>query len=171
MKQLEKQKEQKSRLQKETTANTQSLPAPAKTESNYPSLTVVIQNENRFIQTIKPTEVENDTKAEVAKIPLVTKLPTNKPVVTSSNTSLAKKVLVKNAMAQATDVAKLAAVKPAIQTAPVSAEQSENKGTADATAESKPALMTLAMFEKKTPKARAALFANYIKKYKNHGFV
>lgn len=193
MKLLEKQKEQKSRLKKQTTviaANNGAKLLPVKPESNFPNLTVVIQNENRFIQTNKPSEVENEKKVtEVVKSPPVTKVPANKVLITTTNISLAKKVLVKNAMAQATDavkagVAASAAVavavsvkpllaKPAQDSSTVPGEQSLNNATEsnDTEEETKPASMTLAMFAKKTPKVKASLLANYIKRYKTHGFV
>ncbi|XP_055313430.1 uncharacterized protein LOC129574883 [Sitodiplosis mosellana] len=171
MKLLEKQKEQKSRVKNQATVAAK--PLPAKPETNFPNLTVVVQNENRFIQTNKSTEVEVDKNVtEVIKAPLVTKVPSNKIVGTNtSNTSLAKKVLVKNAMAQATDAVKVAAVKAAVATpVQVSSEQPLNSvADSNAITESKPASMTLAMFAKKTPKIKASLLANYIKRYKNHG--
>lgn len=181
MKLLEKQKEQKSRMKKQTIDSTpESL--PVKPDSNYPKLTVVIQNENRFIQTNKAVAEENDAKPiEEIKVPAVTKVLTNKLLSTTSNTSLAKKVLVKNAMAQATDIPKLSVIKstnvtPAIALSPVTGEQSLNsaadsQSTTTTTTESKPISTTLAIIEKKSPKDRASLLANYIKKYQNHGCV
>lgn len=185
MKLLEKQKEQKSRLKNQTTviaANNVIKLLPTKPESNFPNLTVVIQNENRFIQTNKPSETENEKKlAEVVKSLPVTKVPVNKVLVTTTNISLAKKVLVKNAMAQATDAVKVGAAavpvkpllaKPAPDSSPVPGEQSlNNTPETNDTEDSKPTSMTLAMFAKKTPKVKASLLANYIKRYKTHGFV
>lgn len=184
MKLLEKQKEQKSRLKNQTIAiapNNAIKVLPAKPESNFPNLTVVIQNENRFIQTNKPSEVENEKKVtEVVKSIPLAKVPSNKILVTTTNISLAKKVLVKNAMAQATDAVKAGATtavkphlaKPTPDSSSVPDEQSlNNTSESNDTEDSKPTSMTLAMFAKKTPKVKASLLANYIKRYKTHGFV
>lgn len=171
MKLLEKQKEQKSRIKNQMTVAT----LQPKSESKFPNLTVVLQNENRSIQTNKASEIENDNKVtELPKTPFVTKVPANKIVgATTTNTSLAKKVLVKNAMAKTTDSVKVAVAKPTVAPPVQVASERPLKiaAVSSVTTESKPTSMTLAMFAKKTPKVKASLLANYIKRYNSHGFV
>lgn len=172
MKLLEKQKEQKSRMKNQMTVAT----LQPKSESKFPNLRVVLQNENRSIQTNKASKIENDNRVtELPKAPLFTKVPSNKIVAaaTTTNTSLAKKVLVKNAMAKTTDSVKMAVAKPTVATPVQVTSEGASKIAADSsvTTESKTTSMTLAMFAKKTPKVKASLLANYIKRYNSHGFV
>lgn len=63
---------------------------------------------------------------------------------------------VKNAMAKTTDSVKQVASERPLK---IGADSSV------------PTPMTLAMFAKKTPKVKASLLANYIKRYNSHGFV
>lgn len=189
MKLLEKQKELKSRLKEQGTV-VKAL--PVKNESNFPSLTVVVQNENRFIQ----TDAEKEKKSpELIKATIVNKVVTSKPAVLSPNTSLAKKVLVKNAMdslilakvvsepapssdSNATATATAVTVKPTVApsaqaVSSVEGEQKPNNVT-ESISESesmKPSTMSLEMFAKKTPKIKASILANYVKRYTSHGFV
>lgn len=167
MKLLEKQKEQKSRLNMQQPVAKVNSTQSAKNESNFPSLTVVVQNDNRFIQTNKSMDMENDAKVdELPKMPLALKTQMSKIPSTISNTSLAKKVLMKNAMAQATD----SSLKSS-SSSPVKATEQSTNNEKNLTNETKPLSMTLEMFSKKTPKAKATMLANYVKRYKNHGFV
>lgn len=181
MKLLEKQKEQKSRLKE------QSLNAlPPKTESNFPSLTVVIQNDSRFIQ----TETDTDKKSsELIKAPIVTtKVATNKTSNSSPNTSLAKKVLVKNAIdslistkianesAQTIESAANGSAFKSITTTAasvqaISSEQKVNNGTETKDETESKTSISLEIFAKKTPKFKASILANYVKKYNSHGYV
>lgn len=180
MKLLEKQKEQKSRLKNEhqqpalaTALVTTVLPAAV--ESSFPSLTVVIQNENRIIQTNKAPPVIDDNGD---KKPLeLMKAVNAKSSLTASNVSLAKQVLVKNAMdslntptvtndlKRSTDNNEKADVKNELTPTPTPTIASASG------AKAKPTAMSLATFAKKTPKVRATVLANYVKKYRNQGFV
>lgn len=193
---LEKQKEEKkTRLSKQE--ETVSTVTTLKSEPNFPNLTVVVKNENRIIQTGKKLDGENDKvsteSAQTAKILNVNKLPTNKTQLSTSNTSLAKRVLVKNAMdilsvpksmiestQQPESNAKVATVKISLtaQSAPVPTNEQTissavtNPVTIDtANVDSKPTSMSLAAFAKKTPKVRASVLANYVKRFRSHGFV
>lgn len=183
MKLLEKQKEQKSRLATKASKN----------GSNFPSLTVIVQNENRFIQPNNPNDTDCDKNASEPIKPLVVKVATTKPLTPITNTSLAKKVLVKNAIdtlvstrvnielkQDASSSTQIPAVKPAV-TVPIqvlspvqSVEQpssSANETKPSISTISKPTSMSLADFAKATPKIRASMLANYVKRYKTHGFV
>ncbi|XP_031630550.1 uncharacterized protein LOC116345385 [Contarinia nasturtii] len=172
---LEKQKDQKSR-KRQTSITSVNVPT-SKPESNFPSLTVVVQNDNRFIQTNKTSELEDVTKSpvEVIKIPTVIKVSTTK---TPTVTSLAKKVLVKNAMAQATDAnAKISTVKSAATTSTTPMqiatppEQTVASTSADIvlTTQSKPVPSTGNTITKKAPTMTATTLANYVVRYKNYG--
>lgn len=199
MKQLEKQKEQKSRLkQQQQTGSTVAKIVPIKTDANFSTLTVVVQNENRFIQT-KGSDAESDKNAnDTIKISNGNKMnqcQTNKPILPTPNKSLAKRVLVKNAMdslvsskasnelTQASDP-KIPAAKDATATAAAAAsapahvlpsvhgEQSSSSASEDkSTTDTKSTTMTLATLAKTEPKVQASVFATYVKRYRNHGFV
>lgn len=176
MKLLEKQKEQKSRLKNEQqqpalpTALVTTVP-PAAAEGSFPSLTVVIQNESRIIQTNKAPSVIDDNGD---KKPLeLMKTVNAKSSLTASNVSLAKKVLVKNAM----DSLNTPTVTNDLKRSTDNNEKEDVKNEPTPTpasalgAKAKPTAMSLAMFAKKTPKVRATVLANYVKKYRNQGFV
>lgn len=164
MKLLEKQKEQKSRLKNEQSSLGQAVPATI--ENDFENITVVIQNENRTIQTNKPMPTD-DTEKNPSNL-----LKSIKTPLTASNTSLAKKVLVKNAIDSLT-----APSAPNTVKLPSAAAQSKKNEPAKASdgkesvAKSKPTAMSLAMFEKKAPKERAIVLANYVKRYHAQGFV
>lgn len=173
MKLLEKQKEQKSRLkiQQQPTLPTHANAVPTAVESNFASLTVVVQNESRIIQTNKAVPMDDTDKkpSDVMKI-------ANKNTSTALNVSLAKKVLVKNAMDS------LNTPKVTISTDNDEKLEMKNEpkptqtittasGDREIGAKAKPTAMSLAMFAKKTPKVRATVLANYVKKYRNQGFV
>lgn len=197
MKMLEKQKgEKKTRLSKQE--QTISKATTLQSDANFPNLTVVVKNENRIIQ---PTgkkldglsEKTTTESSQSAKTLNVNKLPTNKTPLSTLNTSLAKRVLVKNAMDSLSvpksmseltqpseSIAKVATVKTSItvQSAPVQAnEQTINSAVTNqvaintSSADSKPTSMSLAAFAKKTPKVRASVLANYVKRFRSHGFV
>lgn len=193
MKQLEKQKEQKSRLkQQQQTGTTVTKIVPIKSDANFPSLTVVVQNENRFIQT-KGSDVVGDKKIgdsiKIANGNKTNPSQTSKTVLPASNTSLAKRVLMKNAMdslvsskvtseltqasdrkgSAATDAATVPPhVLPSVQGEQPSSSASEENPTTDTKSTT---TMTLATLVKKTPKVKATVLANYVKRYRNHGFV
>lgn len=220
-------------------------------ELNYPSLTVVVQNDNRIIKTNKSSETQNVTVKPVADAitditPTAVKVSTPK---VSPKTSLAKKVLVKNAMAQAnknendmapankdasvninedimestikttitstTSTTTIAAgttvatpitktTAPATTTIAITATTSattnatpvqsasissaplaqvdqapSNTSTPitsappakDSNTATKPGPMTFDTFAKKPPQHQAAILANYVEKFKNHGYV
>lgn len=180
MKLLEKQKEQKSRLKNEeqpTLPTTHAKPVPPAVENSFQSFTVVVQNENRIIQPNKALPMDNSDKKPSDLMKVVNKSP-----LTTSNVSLAKKVLVKNAM----DSLNTSKVTNELEHSTDNNEKSEVKieptptptqtiTTASVDKESgakaKPTAMSLAMFAKKTPKVRATVLANYVKRYHNQGFV
>lgn len=192
MKLLEKQKEQKSRLKSQEPSSALPAAVPAPVESNFENLTVVIQNENRTIQTNKALPTVDDTDKNPSQVLKVANnavaSASNKSPSIASNTSLAKKVLVKNAIDSlntpkvtdnskhpAHDIAKLASVKPsnaALATQPKkTAPAPASTDGKETTAKAKPIVMSLAMFAKKTAKERAIVLANYVKRYRTQGFV
>lgn len=186
MKMLEKQKEQKSRQGKpEETPSTALKPQPPKAESNFSNLTVVVQNENRIIQTTKSADTDVEMKStEPIKTTTINKVPINKTPLSMLNTSLAKRVLVKNAIdilntpkPSSDSSAKSAVVKtpisaPSASVLPsVQSKQTPANAVSEPTADSKSTSMSLAAFAKKTPKVRASVLANYVKRYRNHGCV
>lgn len=164
MKLLEKQKEQKSRIKSETA----SLTLQPKSESKCPNIPVAVS-----IQNNKAPEIEYDNKVmESPKPPLITKVPSNKIVgATTTNTSLAKKVLVKNAMIKTKDSVKVAAAKPPVAAPEQVASERKFKTASDSIVTSKLTSMTLATFAKNTPKVKVSVLANYIKRYNSQGFV
>lgn len=171
MKLLEKQKEQKSRQkveqQQPTVPTTVAKPVPAAVEN----FTVVVQNENRIIQMVDDSE----------KKPCdLTKVINKSSLTAASNASLARKVLVKNAidslstskvttesMRRTDNTEKLEVKNEPAQTQAMPT----GSGDKESGAKAKPTAMSLAMFAKKTPKVRATILANYVKKYRNQGFV
>lgn len=177
MKLLEKQKEQKSRLK-----NQQHQPStdivPAAVEGN---LTVIVQNENRIIQTNKALSMDDSCKNTLDVTKIVndsTHQSSNKSPLTASNTSLVKRVLVKNAIVSSNTPKVTNESKPAITsaTSTLTIKPGQNEpastivaasGGKESTPKAKPTAMSLAMFAKKTPKIRASLLANYVKRYCN----
>lgn len=193
MKLLEKQKEQKSRQSNDTSTPSVLKTITPKTKANFSSLKVTVQNENRFIQTEKTSDSDNggmETASDTSKISTaINKVPTTKTLTpTSTNTSLAKRVLVKNAIDSliSTKVAddetkvdvkveKEPAAKPAIaasvQTSVTNEQPSNSASENNGTAETKPAPLSLEMFAKKPAKVKASVLANYVNKYRSHGYV
>lgn len=193
MKLLEKQKEQKSRLINEKTTPAVLKIIPPQAEANFTSLTVIVQNENRIIQTKKASETDSglaiSTTSDTSKILNVNKLPTSKTPATTTNTSLAKRVLVKNAIESLVsskvpideiqndaECGKVpAAAKPVITAATqasVEDQQPSNSASENkADTETKSAPLSLEAFAKKSPKIKASVLANYVKKYRSHGLV
>lgn len=168
MKLLEKQKEQKSRTTESQSPQTVQVP-PAKTDVNFPSLTVIVQND-RFVQNEK-----NPMAIDKPKILLnQSKTTTNSSV----NKSLAKHVLVKNTIENLiSEEAKLAAKAEAKEITTnallsVQIEQKTNSATSEnLTEETTSTSISIAMLAKKTPKVKATVLANYEKRYHNHGYV
>lgn len=192
MKLLEKQKEQKSRQSNDTSTPSVLKTATAKTKANFSSIKVIVQNENRFIQTEKTSDSDNggmETASDTSKIStVINKVPTTKTLTPTSNTSLAKRVLVKNAIDSliSTKVAddetkvdvkveKEPAAKPAIaasvQTSVTNEQPSNSASENNGNAETKPAPLSLEMFAKKPAKVKASVLANYVNKYRSHGYV
>lgn len=192
MKLLEKQKEQKSRQSNDTSTLSVLKTATAKTKANFSSIKVIVQNENRFIQTEKTSDSDNggmETSSDTSKIStVINKVPTTKTLTPTSNTSLAKRVLVKNAIDSliSTKVAddetkvdvkveKEPAAKPAIaasvQTSVTNEQPSNSASENNGNAETKPAPLSLEMFAKKPAKVKASVLANYVNKYRSHGYV
>lgn len=167
MKLLEKQKEQKSRQKIEQPQA--KLPLAKEMPTAVENFTVVVQNESRIIQTSAALPMDDGDKKPSDLIKVVNK----NPLSVASNASLARKVLVKNAMDslntpkvtdelnRSTDNKQQLEVK----SEPTAADDKES-GT-----KAKPTVMSLAMFAKKTPKLRATILANYVKKYRSQGFV
>lgn len=127
---------------------------PAKTDVNFPKITVVLQNEGRFVQTHSAAGESDKNANDAVKI-------VSSP---ASNTSLAKRVLVKNAI----ETLNSNVTSEKIASAPANEAEAANSTQ---TADSKSTSASLAMFVKKTPKVRASIFANYEKRYRNHGLV
>lgn len=192
MKLLEKQKEQKSRQSNDTSTPSVLKTATAKTKANFSSIKVIVQNENRFIQTEKTSDSDNggmETASDTSKIStVINKVPTTKTLTPTSNTSLAKRVLVKNAIDSliSTKVAddetkvdvkveKEPTAKPAIaasvQTSVTNEQPSNSASENNGNAETKPAPLSLEMFAKKPAKVKASVLANYVNKYRSHGYV
>lgn len=192
MKLLEKQKEQKSRQSNDTSTPSVLKTTTAKTKANFSSIKVIVQNENRFIQTEKTSDSDNggtETTSDTSKISTaINKVPATKTLTPTSNTSLAKRVLVKNAIDSliSTKVAddetkvdvkveKEPAAKPAIaasvQTSVTNEQPSNSASENNGNAETKPAPLSLEMFAKKPAKVKASVLANYVNKYRSHGYV
>lgn len=192
MKLLEKQKEQKSRQSNDTSTPSVLKTATAKTKANFSSIKVIVQNENRFIQTEKTSDSDNggmETASDTSKIStVINKVPTTKTLTPTSNTSLAKRVLVKNAIDSliSTKVAddetkvdvkveKEPTAKPAIaasvQTSVTNEQPSNSASENNGNSETKPAPLSLEMFAKKPAKVKASVLANYVNKYRSHGYV
>lgn len=194
MKILEKQKEErKSRVKQQE----QIVPilSTVKPDPNVPNVTVVVKNENRIIQIGKKLDDGGDrdkvlTESSQLLKPLNVNKIATKPPSSTSNTSLAKRVLVKNAMDSLTTTKpetsqlssklnvkapamKLNQILPSVQS---NAKQTENTNAepvitceVSTTDTKKATTAALAAFAKKTPKVRASLLANWVKKYRNHG--
>lgn len=177
MKLLEKQKEQKSRLKIEQPQAKLSLAKEMPTAVE--NFTVVVRNESRIIQTSATLPMDDGDKKPSDLVKVV-----NKSTLTAaSNASLAKKVLVKNAMdslntPKVTDELKLSTDnkdKLEVKNEPKPTQSTQAiatvPGDKDSGAKAKPSVMSLEMFAKKTPKIRATILANYVKKYRSQGFV
>lgn len=177
MKLLEKQKEQKSRL-KIDQPQVKLSTTHAKPVENF---TVVVQNENRTIQTSTAVPMDDGDKNPLDLVKVVNK----SSLTVASNASLAKKVLEKNAMDSlntptVTDEPKRSTdneEKLGVNNEPKLTLTTPTQATTtvpddkESGAKAKPTAMSLAMFAKKTPKVRATILANYVKKYRNQGFV
>lgn len=167
MKLLEKQKEQKSRQKIEQPQA--KLPLAKEMPTAVENFTVVVQNESRIIQTSAALPMDDGDKKPSDLIKVVNK----NPLSVASNASLARKVLVKNAM----DSLNTPKVTDELNRSTDNKEQLEVKSEPTAAddkesgTKAKPTVMSLAMFAKKTPKLRATILANYVKKYRSQGFV
>lgn len=166
MKQLEKQKEQKSRLVQPTV---NSVKINASLEA-LPLLKVVVQNENRFIQTANDVTAESKEKITVIK--------------TTVNNTLAKQVLVKNT------INSLVSVAPSPNKGATVSHQSDAKPSATSINKTNPSLLSsvqkteqlpnnqpedvqptstsisIAALAKKPPKFQASVLLNYVKRFR-----
>lgn len=184
MKQLEKQKEQKSRSVQPTPSSTIAIQtANQSAEVALPSLTVVVQNENRFIQTNNistTTESEKISKATTTNVKNIIK-------ITSGNNTLAKQVLVKNTVnslvSKQTTIAmnqidtksipvkvlsnsgNEALLSPTVPSEHSSSKQPDND---EQSVQSHSTSVSIATLAKKTPKVQASVLANYVKRFRTH---